>query len=87
MQIVPQDEGGNLGRRVAFLRVDECEQVECVGEHVAATNRGIDQADFFRFGKFQEVGLRFAFNVVGHVLAKPRGGPIQQPEPAKGVLD
>ena len=29
----------------------------------------------------------FALDVVGHVLAQPGAGPVQQPEPAEGVFD
>ena len=93
VQIVPQDEGGYLGGRVAFLLVDVGEQVEGVGEHVSAADGGIAQADFLGFGDFEEVvrrtagGILFALDVVGHVLAQPGAGAIQQPETAKGVLD
>ena len=84
---MPQDEGGNLGGRVAFLLVDEGEQIEGVGEHVPAADGGIAQADFLGFGDFEEVSLGFALDVVGHVLAQPGAGAIQQPEPAEGVFD
>ena len=93
MQIVPQDEGGDLGGRVAFLLVDEGEQVEGVGEHVPAADGGIDQPDFLGFGDFEEVvrraagGILFALNVIGHVLAQPGVGAIEEPEPAEGVFD
>jgi len=40
VQIVPQDEGGNLGGRVAFLLVDQGEQVEGVGQHVPLPTAG-----------------------------------------------
>ena len=93
VQIVPQDEGGDLGGRVAFLLVDEGEQVEGVGEHVPAADGGIAQADFLGFGDFEEVvrraagGVLFALDVVGHVLAQPGAGAIEKPEPAEGVFD
>ena len=73
--------------RVAFLLVNEGEQVEGVGEHVPAADGGIEQADFLGLGDLEEVGLGFALDVVGHVLAQPGAGAIQQPEPAEGVLD
>ena len=48
VQIVPQDERGDLAGRVAFLLVDEGEQVECLGEHVTGADCGINKPDFFR---------------------------------------
>jgi hypothetical protein len=54
---------------------------------VPAADGGIAQADFLGFGDFEEVGLGFALDVVGHVLAQLGAGMIEQPEPAKGVFD
>jgi hypothetical protein len=54
---------------------------------VPASTGGIQQADVLRLGDLEEVCLGFALDVVGHVLAKPGAGAVQQPEAAEGVFD
>lgn len=52
VEIVPQDEGGNLGGDVAFLLVDEIEEVEGVGEHVTAADGRIQKSNLLRRSDF-----------------------------------
>ena len=86
VQIMPQDEAGNIARRVAFLLVDEIQKIECVGEHVPAAHGGIEQSNILGLGNAEKIGLRLALDVVGHVLAQPGAWAIEQPEAAEGVL-
>jgi hypothetical protein len=58
VQIVPQDQAGDLAGGVALLLVNQDEQVEGVGEHVPAADGGIDKADLLGLVDLEEVLLR-----------------------------
>lgn len=56
VEIMPQDQGGNLDGGVAFLLVNEEKQVEGVGEHVAGAYCGVEELDLLGGGNGEVVG-------------------------------
>ncbi|MPM59901.1 hypothetical protein SDC9_106747 [bioreactor metagenome] len=57
VEVVGQDQVGDLGWGVALFLVDRVQQVEGVGQHVAGSAGRINDLELRRSGDLEEVGL------------------------------
>ena len=88
VEVLGEDQAGNVGRGVALLFVDAVEEVERVGQHVARAACGVDDLQFLGAGDFEVVGLFVdRGDVVLHLLGQPGARPVEQPEASEGVLN
>ena len=76
VQVVPEDERGNLAGRVAFLLVDDEQEIEGIGEHVPAADSRIAKTDVLWPSDAEKVRLRLASqcNTASMPAGVSRGG-------------
>ena len=86
-EVLGEDEARNLALGVATLLVDAEQQLEGVGEDVAAAAGGVAEGDLLRAGHADEVlVLGVGLHVVLHAASQGGLGVVEHPEAPQGVL-
>ena len=79
-EVLREDHGRNIFRKIAFLLVDRIQKIESVNEDMSRSTRGVEHCYLLRRVDLQETRRRLTFNVIIHGLFQGRTGIVQHPK-------